>query len=92
MWGFSDVDTLLLCRVGRKLVLESGGSLVAEEGGVAAERNPQVSSRPREKPTAPRREGTSSRTLGLLRAAPPSRRESVCFPCKKNSYLTILVL
>lgn len=57
-------------RVGSRTVLESGDGLVAEDqGDVGAERNLQVSSSPcEEPPAAPRREGTSSRTLGLLRA------------------------
>lgn len=55
--------------VGRKPVLESGDSLVSEDqGDVRAERNLQVSSSPHEEPIAARREGPSSRTLGLLRA------------------------
>lgn len=46
-------------------LLESGDSLVAQdEGGVGAERDPQVGSRPSKEPTVPRQEGTSSRTLG----------------------------
>lgn len=83
MWGFSDVDTLLLCRVGRKLVLESGGSLVAEEGGVAAERNPRSAPGPVRSPQHPEGKGLLQGLLGCSEQRLPVGENRFAFHVRK---------